>query len=153
MAVCTGMVGAVRDYRRLLRLCFLLLLPRHYPACSRNPLCAQPRFQFCIHSNIVSAQKLYARRDRCLTRAGDARVGASAGISLCTVGGNHQPPLPGVGMLCHGAPDNYHRYEFEAGALEVHLVYVAPAELLAGRDRLHDGVVCGLEVLGGVLVF
>ena len=37
--------------------------------------------------------------------------------------------------------------------LNVHLVDVAPAPVLAGLERLHDGVASGVEMLRGVPVF
>src|SRR5690242_19796389 len=39
-----------------------------------------------------------------------------------------------------------------SGEVKLHLVYVAPAPILAGLERLHDGVLGGMEMLGGVLV-
>jgi hypothetical protein len=34
-----------------------------------------------------------------------------------------------------------------------YIVYVTPAPIFARFERSHDGVLCFLEVLGGVLVF
>jgi len=35
---------------------------------------------------------------------------------------------------------------------DVVFVHIAPSPILSGLERLHDRVICGVEVLGGVLI-
>jgi len=51
-----------------------------------------------------------------------------------------------------GKDDRFGLEDSDPGLAQINLVHVAPAPVLARLERLHDGVLALMEVLGGVLV-